>query len=142
MSVPKKQYWLAIASVFCALVLAVPANSNVLPALSYDPVRDFSAGSNPNGAWSYGWTSAVTTGNVLNLYADIDSFSVAGMSAWHGPTPYTGGPPFIAHNDTDAAVCAHSYCVAPDELQLVPGFGATRTVLRWTAPIAGLHSRR
>src|SRR6476660_6663080 len=64
----------------------------------YDAVRDFSIVSNPNGVWSYGWTS--TLGSPLNLYTVMDSTTFPGLSGWlaTGMTMYA--PPLVGHNDT------------------------------------------
>lgn len=101
----------------------------------YDAVRDFSIVSNPNGVWSYGWTS--TLGSPLNLYTVMDSTTFPGLSGWleTGMTMYA--PPLVGHNDTSSVLCFLSFCVPPTFLQVHPGVNNELSVVRWTAPATG-----
>ena len=47
----------------------------------YDAAADFSPTNNPNGVWSYGWSSSL--GSTFNL--DVSSTTVDGLDFWEGP---------------------------------------------------------
>ena len=81
MSASNKKCGFVVASCILATALAVPANSQGIAVRSYDLVKDFSITANPDGAFSYGWTSGVPALNAFNLYTTEDSFSVAGMTS-------------------------------------------------------------
>jgi hypothetical protein len=101
----------------------------------YDAVKDFSITSNPNGVWSYGWTSSL--GSPLNLYTVTDTDSIPGMSAWLASGKFWADPPYVAHNDTDKKNCFAHTCVPPTYLDLHPGPNDEMSILRWTAPSEG-----
>lgn len=108
--------------------------AQTIPAADYDAVHDFSITSNPNGAWSYGWLTAL--GSPLNLYTVIDTTSSPGVSAWLASGTYAANPPYVAHNDTSGVVC-NPVCFPPTYLHLHPGPLGELTVVRWTAPTSG-----
>src|SRR4051794_20924861 len=101
----------------------------------YDAVNDFSIVSNPNGAWSYGWTA--TLGSTLNLYTVTDSTTFPGLSAWLETGMSMYAPPLVGHNDTTDTLCYLSFCVPPTYLHLHPGANNELSVVRWTAPTSG-----
>ncbi|MBA7481860.1 hypothetical protein ES707_17337 [subsurface metagenome] len=52
---------------FCRIiVLAFLSSGYAAQATTFDVADDFSATNNPNGVWSYGWSSTLTS--ALNLY--------------------------------------------------------------------------
>jgi len=91
------------------LVARQPANAQ----MTWNPVKDFSITSNPNGVWSYGW--AASLGAPLNLYPVTDTTSVPGMSVWLESGAHWANPPLVA---TTARICVSSFCVPPAYLQL------------------------
>ena len=96
-------------------------------AETWDANADFSATSNPNGAWSYGWTA--TLGSPLHLYP---STNPSNTSAWWDPAIERMGAPSFWKN-TSAST---QFGVAPGETSLHPGPNNEFSVLRWTAPSA------
>jgi hypothetical protein len=106
-----------------------PASTQV----QYDAVKDFSITANPNGVWTYGWTSSL--GSPLTPYAVTDTSSFPGTSFWfvvgNGGNGIT---PCVAHNDTGVRICASDWCLPPNDLLLHPGPNGEYSVVRWTAP--------
>ena len=107
---------------------------------------DFSSGTNPNGAWSYGYSSYGGTSLTL-LPAAKDILGVSGLNGW---AANAGRPdvPLIAKNTTAAAVGAFGFSVPPGEVVVYPGFataaagyaGAGEVVyVRWVAPSNGVY---
>jgi hypothetical protein len=125
-------------SIAITLLLLLPAASAQAPQwknADYDAVRDFSIQSNPNGVWSYGWTSSL--GSPLNLYTVADTTTVPGMSAWLESGTFPDNPPYVAHNGTDKKICGIGWCAPPAYLHVHPGQGGELTVVRWVAPSTG-----
>jgi hypothetical protein len=109
---------------------AGPASTQV----QYDAVKDFSITANPNGVWTYGWTSSL--GSPLTPYTVTDTSSVPGTSFWQARN---GDAPELAHNDTGVLICASTstWCIPPNDLLLHPGPNGEYSVVRWTAPSSG-----
>jgi len=124
----------ASVAVLFFFLQASSAQTQNATTVDYDAARDFSIVSNPNGVWSYGWTSSL--GSPLNLYTVTDTSSVPGISAWLRSGTYYIDPPLIAHNDTDSVICV-PVCVPPAYLNVHPGPNDELTVVRWTAPTSG-----
>ena len=107
-----------------------------------DAVADFS-GTNPSGAWSYGWVAVgstdTTTFQLLDTYqtgllaTGVDSWTLAG-----------GSQPVIAQNTGSDVTYPSGYLagiVQPASLLLLhPGEAGDWAVLRWTAPASGDYS--
>ncbi len=98
---------------------------------TYDAVRDFSTQSNPNGVWSYGYSTA--WGAPFTLYSWGGSCDISGISWWF--TSQCQGDTSVFHNDTTRTVCWSSVCEPPNYLGLNPA--GNLSVLRWTAPSSG-----
>ena len=75
-------------------------------ALTFDAATDFSLTNNPNGVWSYGYSS--TLGGVFNLYPDKGNIS--GLDYWRDNTIVSAGVPNVAHNGTTNTVTAIPCC--------------------------------
>lgn len=108
------------------------------PQAIWSAVADFTATSNPAGAWSYGWEGFL--GAPLNLYTVTDTTSVPGMNAWLEEGAYPYNPPYVARNVTTATICYEMYCVPPAYLHFHPSSNAHYSVVRWTAPNQGSYT--
>ncbi|HYL11566.1 MAG TPA: hypothetical protein VEV41_00925 [Terriglobales bacterium] len=122
----------------------VGCKSHFLPiALNYSPASSFEKGwttrSNPNGVWSYGYSSGFTT--PITLYDKTVQIGVNGPNAQHwlsssvdaGTSPaaeYNDGP---AYNDGNVSFLAN-------EFVLVAGIGGQYSDLIFTAPLGGEYS--
>ena len=120
---------------FVAITLALGATS--------DAVADFS-GTNPSGAWSYGWVAVGSTDTTAFQLFDtyqtgllattVDSWTLAG-----------GSQPVVAQNaGPDDVTYPSGYLagiIQPASLLLLhPGAAGDWAVLRWTAPSSGVYS--
>jgi hypothetical protein len=126
-----KQIQLAVA--LFLVILAVP---QVQAGVVYDAAADFSPTNNPNGVWSYGWSS--TLGSPFNL--DVSSTTVDGLNFWEGPVP--GVPyvtyPYICHNGTGSTlIYGGAVQMLPGQLAFHPGPQDQYGVIQFTAPTAG-----
>ena len=77
---------LLVASVVVAL--GVGAGS----AVAYDAAADFSTNTNPNGVWSYGWST--------NLGSSLQLYTTPALNAGFNIWTYTNLYPYVAHNGT------------------------------------------
>jgi hypothetical protein len=125
----------AFATLLSFAVLARPC-----AAQSYNAAGDFSATSNPNGAWSYGWSYGV--GSAFNLSTTNTAAYAPGvpLSGWLGnenPAPFTGYP-YALHNGTAGPATNNIFTVyQPGQLAESPGDSNECSVIRWTAPASG-----
>ncbi len=103
---------------------------------SFNAVNDFSATSNPSGAWSYGYKA--TSSSAFTRYTG-NGQPWAGISSW---SLYDGGKPYlmVAKNTTGSTTTYGGSIVQPaDLLNLHPGPGGEQSTVRWTAPSAGTY---
>jgi hypothetical protein len=125
-------------TIICAtlILLSILAGMSSL-ATTFDVAADFSATNNPNGVWSYGWSSTLTS--VLNLYPN--NFSDRGLDVWadpeHIPDSMVLNPPHVVHNGTGSAITYSTVTWQPGQLSLHPGKNGEYSHARWTAPNAG-----
>jgi hypothetical protein len=116
--------------------LGAQADCRAAAAGPYDPAADFSLNSNPNGVWSYGYST--TLGGVMTLHQEADANwrgtgvysrlkrSDNGLGIYCNPTANTltySGP-------TDLIVWG------PQAISLHPGEHGEFSVLRFTVPTA------
>lgn len=114
-------------------------------AQMFNAASDFSPTSNPNGAWSYGWSSSrgadfnlVTVPiNVCGVDDATGYFVCPGLDTW-----WRGyfDPPVVFHNgraDTIRTACCNP--LPPGGFGLHPGFSGENAIVRWTAPAKGLY---
>jgi len=126
------------ATLLSLVVIALPSS-----AQSYNAAGDFSATSNPNGAWSYGYSFGV--GSTFHLDTTNTALYAPGvpLSGWLGnenSVPFTGYP-YVVHNGTAGPVSINVNTVyQPGQLGLHPGDSNEVSVVRWTAPFSGTFS--
>ena len=124
------------------VALALRGGSLASAAAAYDASADFAPNANPNGAWSYGWSSGLGTAFVPSTIAGVTD----GLDYWAGSVPEPSSPghfPLVFHNGTDHTIVASgTVYAAAGQLALHPGPGGEYAVLRFTAPEAGLYSLR
>lgn len=121
-----------------ALVLAGPTAGHAVTI--YNAGVDFAVGSNPNGAWSYGYQTSL--GGTFIAFTTSGSNSL--VDYWNESSlPYSlpeinnnNGPGYLK---TDGPIYATRYYFA-DEVMMHPGQMNERAVLRWTAPTTGTIS--
>jgi hypothetical protein len=112
--------------------LDVPQNA-APPTVSVAPiffaVDDFSSSGNPSGNWSYGYTTGL--GSPFIPYATSGTTTFSNEVGWFGPVP-----PFT--NSPGYPLVVISESPRPRLLDMGPGPNGEYSVVRWTAPFAGL----
>jgi hypothetical protein len=107
----------------------------------YNVAEDFSLSSNPNCVYSYGSTA---TSDPESLFT-LNTFSTANqpvpnIDRWHRDSPDPDLVPAVFGNRSNVPINYGSIVQAPSELNLHPGPLGERSVVRFTAPAAGLHN--
>lgn len=123
--------------------IAMPAS-----AQTWNLSADFSADTNPNGAWSYGWKGGALNAPLVlftNTAAVPAWYSTQQLAGWSASFPF----PYVAYNISaqDWGYQAPnpgegSFSLHPHEVLLHPFSvnGEKFSVIRWTAPIVGLYT--
>lgn len=121
------------ATLLSLVVIARPS-----AAQSYNAAGDFSTASNPNGAWSYGWSSTLGSGFNLSSIA-TNGYAGLALDGWLG-TSDASGTPYVLHNNTTHPVTNAVSVYQPGQLAEHPGSQGQYSIVRWTAPISGTFS--
>ena len=116
-------------SVLTLLFLVVAASEVI--AQTFNPAVEFSATNNPNGNWSYGYST--TLGGSLILHTSHTQFN--GIDAWN--TDISLGDPLVGHNSTAQSITYGSVTVGPGQLWLHPGPNDQKAVLRFAVTNGG-----
>jgi hypothetical protein len=122
---------LRILKTVIPLVLAMSASAL---AATYDAYTDFSiSNGNPNGVWSYGWSTTLLS--TLNLYPHgfVDG---TGNLDWNDPNHLFAGAPSVFANTTNnqqGTVPAHTAAFHPGQADEFSHYV-------WIAPTSGLFS--
>lgn len=103
------------------------------PPLVCDLATEFSTNSNPNGLWSYGYST--TLGGPMTLHASR-GFD-AGIEIWY--TDLWLNQPSVSHNPTAGWVTNNTGTIAlqPGQLSFHPGPNGEYGLIRFTAPTNG-----
>lgn len=112
------------------ILMSLAVSAALLPAMAaagYDATAEYSTAGNPNGVWSYGYSSSAGAGYSLI------SFDAISGTAWQKSGYVSLGTPSIWKNTG-----ASAYGVDPGQISLHPGPLASGDVaiLRFTAPSA------
>jgi hypothetical protein len=118
-------------------------------ASSFDAATDFSLLGNPNGAWSYGYSTLLGGTFTLDTFSSTTTVGNGNFSSWQGnevcgfcgPEAY----PLVFKNTASTTQTAFTVNLLPGELALHPaGFPGTPNnefaIVRFTAPTAGLFT--
>ncbi|HKU20197.1 MAG TPA: PEP-CTERM sorting domain-containing protein [Terriglobales bacterium] len=122
----------SVTLLLVGLLLALGAS---LQANADNIVADFSASSNPNGNWSYGYTAT--------LGGTFIPFTVSGVGCGGTIDLWTtsSGYPVVDHNSSGTTqTCSGTVSVPTDVLGMHPDNSGGDAVVRWTAPISGTYS--
>src|SRR4051812_37320619 len=82
--------------IFGFVFAAAIGTANLASAATYDISNDFSLANNPNGVWTYGFST--TLGGSLTLY-DVAS-TQSGLQFWQSSVVQTSGDPTDFNNPT------------------------------------------
>jgi uncharacterized protein (TIGR03437 family) len=123
------------------ILLFVAIATSVCSAQTYDAAADFEQGwttqSNPNGVWSYGYSSGFAS--PITLYTATQAGSLGSTQLWVSPSIEIGESPNAALNDGPAFNNGNLDLLA-DEFLLTCGIGGQYSDLVFTAPTAGTYS--
>lgn len=121
-------------AVFFAAGLARAQVSPPPASPTYHAARDFSITKNPNGPWSYGYSSSATATD-FKLYADAKKTLPPHprLEGWCGNAG-SDGTPFVWHNKSLGTIRYWTSVFPPECLSLHPGPQGQRSIVRFTAP--------
>ena len=130
-----------ISTITTLLSLAVLTRPSV--AQSYNAVGDFSISSNPNGAWSYGYSYGVGSAFILDTTNTASYGPGLALGGWMGNVDTNVGAnyPYALKNFTGSPVANNGTTIyQPGQLGLQPGESNVESIVRWTAPFSGTFS--
>ncbi len=120
-----------------AALCAASSGHALGPVAGYDLATDFSVAQNPNGVWSYGYSS--TLGGTFTTFSD-SLVAPSGLMTWWNPAIASLGTPSAYYNPTQNLIGPPgSPRYAPGEAGFHPG-PDTLAIYRFTAPAAGSYS--
>jgi uncharacterized repeat protein (TIGR03803 family) len=127
--------WLKMAAVSVALSVATTAQT-YNPATSFE--QGFTQQTNPNGVWSYGYSSDFT--GAVTLYTSTVQNGINGTNAqyWLSPSNDVSDSPAAEYNDGPAYDDGNIDFLA-DQFILVSGIGGEYSDLVFTAPMTGVY---
>jgi hypothetical protein len=115
-------------ALLCLFVVALPH-----AALAYDATADFSTNSNPNGVWSYGWSSTLGSAFHLDATSTTAEYKLIGLAGWVSDQS-AEGVPYVLKNTTASPIAINPNNIyQPGQLALEAGFSGQYAVVRWTA---------
>ena len=118
------------ATLLSLVVLALPQTASAFSAAG-----DFSTASNPNGAWSYGWSLGLGSAFTPDS-SNTTAYSGTSLSGWLGDQ-HPDGIPYILYNGTANPITLSSTTYQPGQLAEQPGESNQYCIVRWTAPSSG-----
>lgn len=125
------------------LLLGAFSVTNSLIAQSYNPATSFEQGfssqSNPNGVWSYGYSSGFTAPVTLYTQTAQGIYNGPNAQFWLSPSADIGGSPSIEFNNGPAYDNGNVDFLA-NQFVLVAGIGGQYSDLIFTAPAQGTYS--
>lgn len=120
---------------FASLLGAASAHAIVDPNSHYDNANEFSIAANPNGVWSYGYSS--TLGGAFNAFTTSASAS-NGLQSWFTPSVQDLGTPLVYRNASLDPISIATATIGGLEAGFHPG-PTTLAIFRFTAPTAGSY---
>lgn len=113
--------------------------SNLIAGGCEEAVASFNLVSNPNGNWSYGYTSKDDTSNFVLFREPVHNnhFYAPEVPSdlWRRPEEWQ--PSILRNTSPMTVVIQDGVVVPPHMFEMHPGPNGERSVLRWTAPVDG-----
>lgn len=138
-----------LKAVWSLVGMILAAAASLQAATVYDAAGDYlagwGAGSNPNGVWSYGWSTTPGSG-LLNLYSVAGTdVGYALFDSWHDPNNYISNTPVVYLNNGPTVSDSELHNLPAGALALHGGGTAGSCVVAgdcfsevvWTAPSTG-----
>ncbi len=101
----------------------------------FDAADDFSATTNPNGPWSYGFISS----GAFTLF-DSQLQVTPGLDSWKHSVVQINGTPTVLFNGTTSSIAYITLNVNPGQLVFHPGASGEEAIVRFVAPQSGSAS--
>lgn len=126
-----------------SLLFGVFSSTGAVAAQTYDAASSFEQGfttqQNPNGVWSYGFSSGFIA--PITLYTSTAQPGVNGPNAqyWYSPSNNIGWSPTMEYNNGPAYADGNIDFLA-NELVAVAGIGGDYSNLLFTAPATGIYN--
>lgn len=114
-----------------AILVGIALSSSSLAAVIFDAAGDYSTTTNPNGAWSYGYSTAANPSAFVAY--DTTQYLVAGLNVWDS-SALTDNPT-VSKNMTNTALNYSTATWQPYQLSLHPGRLGEISIVRFTAPM-------
>jgi hypothetical protein len=114
-------------------VLTLLITASVGPAQTFDPAVQFSVTNNPNGVWSYGYSTTFRSPFIFYPYSGINLMSGSELDVW---APALGFPA-LYHNPTSNRYINGTQSIGPGEFGFHPGPSGEYSVLRFSAASSG-----
>jgi archaellum component FlaG (FlaF/FlaG flagellin family) len=95
----------------------------------YDAASDFAITSNPNGAWSYGWSTGLTS----SMTPYTASSTIGSLNFWQANIAGDGNPT-VSKNTSSSTVQISSVTWDPGQMVMHPGPNGEYSIVRFTAP--------
>ena len=130
---------LAIVALLANLDVAAPP---VHAGSIYEAAADFSIASNPNGVWSYGYEQSLGSGFQLHTSSSNNGEGLSGVEEWYSPQLSGNFTPYVGYNSNDFDLTDRTRVLLAHQVFMHPGpasSGNLFSVLRWTAPTAGIY---
>jgi hypothetical protein len=129
---------------FTVAMFTIMALAPTAYASSFDAATDFSLASNPNGAWSYGYSTTLGGAFILDTITSTTTFGNSNFSSrqgnvvcgFCGPESY----PVVFKNTASTTQTAGTVNLLAGELALHPASNGEFAIVRFTAPTAGLFT--
>lgn len=119
----------------CLLALSAPGWAQL-----WDARRDFSTNSNPNGQWSYGWSTGLTNPVVLFPRFHVPEVNNGQQEMWDDPANSNAFTPSVSRNAGDDYDDGNATFKAGALLLHGCGTsGGDYAHVMWTAPVAGRY---
>ena len=125
-TIARTSYFLLILS-FSAAVQANPV---------FNAAADFSLNSNPNGVWTYGYSTTLGGTFILDANTGTTISGNPNFSYWDANIVFTGTPG-VYKNTSATNQQAGGLNLEPGQLALHPGPHGEVSIVRWTSPDAG-----
>jgi hypothetical protein len=117
-----------------AIVAAGSAGKCVTPpSPAYDVAKDFSTNSNPNGAWTYGYSTTLGGAFIPHLERGL----WGPLEFWR--TDIWLGVPGVYHNPGSVTATNITAVLEPGQLAFHPGPNGEYCVIRFTTPTSGVY---
>jgi hypothetical protein len=138
---PAEWFVQAVAVLSLVAGAAGQARSDTVWNAAADYDAGYAAGTNPNGAWTYGWTSSLTSG--LNVYTSHGLIPPGpNFESWYDPREYASLTPMVYKNAGSEYSDGNNVDIPASALILHGGgpSGNDYSDVVWTAPYSGTFS--